>query len=68
MHRVVSWVEFCRSEPAMAGDGRALLYDVGVGLGFLATVRADGGPRVHPMCPLVNDDGLFAFIALDGSR
>jgi len=46
----------------MADEGRALLYDVGVGLGFLATVRADGGPRVHPMCPLVSDDGLFAFI------
>jgi hypothetical protein len=46
----------------MAEEGRALLYDVGVGLGFLATVRPDGGPRVHPMCPLVNEDGLFAFI------
>jgi hypothetical protein len=46
----------------MAEEGRALLYDVGVGLGFLATVRLDGGPRVHPMCPLVSDEGLFAFI------
>jgi hypothetical protein len=46
----------------MAADGRALLYEVGVGLGFLATVRADGGPRVHPMCPVVSDEGLFAFI------
>ena len=46
----------------MAAGGQALLYDVGVGLGYLATVRSDGGPRVHPMCPVIADDGLFAFI------
>jgi hypothetical protein len=59
---MASWAEFRAAEPSMAEDGRALLYDVGVGLGFLATVRSDGGPRVHPMCPLVNAEGLFAFI------
>jgi hypothetical protein len=59
---MLSWVEFRETEPAMAEEGRALLYEVGVGLGFLATVRTDGGPRVHPMCPLVSDEGLFAFI------
>lgn len=46
----------------MAAEGRELLYDVGVGLGFLATTRADGGPRVHPVCPLINDEGLFVFV------
>jgi hypothetical protein len=24
-----------------------------VGLAFVATVRPDGGPRVHPMCPVI---------------
>src|SRR5262249_39014801 len=37
-------------------------YQHGVGLAFLATVRPDGRPRVHPMCPLMTDVGLFAFI------
>jgi hypothetical protein len=46
----------------MAASGRALLYDVGVGLGYLATVRPDGAPRLHPMCPLLTNDGLYAFI------
>lgn len=46
----------------MAADGTSLLYDVGVGLAYLATTRADGGPRVHPMCPLLTADGLYAFI------
>jgi pyridoxamine 5'-phosphate oxidase-like protein len=46
----------------LATAGRALLYQHGVGLAFLATVRRDGGPRLHPMCPLFTDDDLVAFI------
>ena len=46
----------------MAVPGKSLLYQHGVGLAFLATVRPDARPRVHPMCPLVSDEGLFAFI------
>jgi hypothetical protein len=59
---VASWDEFETSQPGLAAAGRALLYQFGVGLGFLATVRRDGGPRVHPMCPLIHGGGLFAFI------
>ena len=58
----VTWGEFERAEPGLADAGRALLYQFGVGLAFLATVRRDGGPRVHPMCPLIHDGGLYAFI------
>ena len=42
--------------------GMTLLDDVGVGLGFLATLRPHGGPRAHSMCTLVSNEGLFAFI------
>ena len=59
---MITWREFVNRQPQIAADGRALLYDVGVGLGFLATTRPDGGPRVHPMCPVLTDDGLYAFI------
>lgn len=59
---VVTWGEFQQSQPGMAEAGRALLYQFGVGLAFLATVRRDGGPRVHPMCPLIHEDGMYAFI------
>src|SRR5262249_17820601 len=34
----------------------------GVGLAFLATVRQDGGPRVHPVCPVFSGDRLFIVI------
>jgi hypothetical protein len=57
-----TWPTFATLQPSLAEAGEALLYRVGVGLGFLATTRADGAPRVHPMCPLLHEAGLFAFI------
>ena len=59
---MLTWGQFREQRPDLAEAGRGLFYQFGVGLGFLATVRRDGGPRVHPMCPLVTDDGLYAFI------
>jgi hypothetical protein len=57
-----TWTEFAALRPDLAEPGRALLYQFDVGLGFLATTRADGGPRVHPMCPILTAAGMFAFI------
>ena len=59
---MASWQEFEQAAPEIAAAGRALLYQFGPGLGFLGTVRADGGPRLHPICPLIVDGGLYAFI------
>jgi hypothetical protein len=59
---VLSWRELSNREPDLVSAGRSLLYQYGVGLAFLGTVRPDGGPRLHPMCPLISDDGLFAFL------
>jgi hypothetical protein len=39
-----------------------LLYQFGVGLGFLATARSDGHPRVHPICPILCQGLLYGFI------
>jgi hypothetical protein len=33
-----------------------------LGLGFLATIRKDGGPRVHPVCPVISEAGLHVLI------
>lgn len=59
---MLTWREFSDARPDLAEAGRSLLYQFGVGLGFLGTVRKDGGPRMHPMCPVLVDDGLYAFI------
>jgi hypothetical protein len=59
---MLMWSEFTSQAPVLAEACRSLIYQYGVGLAFLGTVRSDGGPRVHPMCPLINDRGLFAFL------
>ena len=59
---MLTWGEFRQARPDLADAGRALFYQFGVGLALLATVRRDGGPRVHPMCPVITDDGLYAFL------
>ena len=56
------WSELIAENPAMAEAGRALIYQFRVGLGYLATVRKDGGPRVHPVCPVVANGGLYVFV------
>ena len=59
---MASWPEFVAAEPRLAAAIRALVHQYGPGLGYLATVRADGGPRVHPVSPLITDNGLYCFI------
>jgi hypothetical protein len=59
---MATWQDLVEQRPDLASGGRDLLYQFGVGLAFLSTVRADGGPRLNPMCPVLADDRLFAFI------
>lgn len=65
---MISWRDFKAQRPELAEQGAELLYHFGVGLAFLSTVRADGGPRLHPICPLITDDGLYAFIVPSPKR
>ena len=58
----IGWTRFTGMRPDLAKAGRALFYQYGVGLAFLATVDRHGGPRVHPVCPQVHEAGLFVFV------
>jgi hypothetical protein len=58
----VRWGELKSHRADLAEAGRSLLYQYGVGLAFLGTVRPDGGPRLHPICPLSGEDGLYTFV------
>src|SRR5690606_7477668 len=62
LRRMASWSEFAAAAPWLAREIRALVHQYGPGLGYLATVRPDGGPRVHPVAPVVTDQGLFCFV------
>ena len=62
MGYVASWPTFAASAPALADSIRKLLHQYGPGFGYLATIRPDGGPRVHPVSPVVTDEGLYCFL------
>jgi hypothetical protein len=59
---MASWSDFAAAEPRLAQVIRNLVHQYGSGFGYLATVRADGGPRVHPVSPVITEDGLYCFI------
>jgi hypothetical protein len=59
---MVTWSEFSVAAPRLAGRAHELLYQFGVGLGFLGTVDASGGPRVHPLCPIVCAGELYLLV------
>jgi hypothetical protein len=57
-----TWAEFEQQQPGLAEAGRQQLYQIGIGLAFLATIRPNGGPRVHPVCPVISPAGLHLLI------
>ena len=67
---MLTWGQFRKAQPELAEAGRKLFYFLPepVGLGILATTRKDGGPRVHPCCPLILDDHLLAFVVPSPKR
>lgn len=65
---MISWADFKTQQPELARQGADLLYHFGVGLAFLSTIRGDGGPRLHPICPLLTEAGLYAFIVPSPKR
>ena len=65
---MITWTEFERQQPALASAGRRHLYQIGIGLAFLATIRPGGGPRVHPVCPVIGPAGLHLLIMAGPKR
>jgi hypothetical protein len=57
-----TWSDLEAAEPAIAAAARRLLWIPGFGLGYLATVRPDGGPRIHPVNVAIVDGHLVTFI------
>ena len=65
---MATWNEFETDAPDIAEAGKKLLYQFGLGLAFLATLRKDGAPRLHPICPTVVDGHLYALIGPSPKR
>jgi hypothetical protein len=58
---VACWGEFEDAAPDVAQYGLKLLRRP---IAYLATVRPDGGPRLHPFTPLIAEGRLLAAIPL----
>ncbi len=54
-----TWGELAAAHPALAAFGAQLL---GGAPAYLATVKPDGSPRVHPVTPIISADHLFLFM------
>jgi hypothetical protein len=55
----MSWQVLAAVDPALADFGRQRLHDE---VAYLATLREDGSPRLHPVRPIVSDGHLFVFM------
>src|SRR5207248_3529207 len=56
---MVSWSEFTAVAPELAAFGQKRLSG---NVAYLATVKADGGPRVHPVTPIIGSGRMFLFM------
>ncbi len=56
---MATWSEFESASPELAAFGKARLSS---GVAYLATVKADGGPRVHPVTPIIGEGRMFLFM------
>ena len=54
-----SWAEFAATAPELAAFGAGRFA---TGVAYLATITANGGPRVHPVTPIASVEGLFVFM------
>jgi len=55
---MTTWTDFTRQAPDLAEFGRQRFATQ---VAYLATVRPDGGPRVHPVTPILGDQ-LYLFM------
>jgi hypothetical protein len=64
---LASWADLEAAAPNVAAAGREVLYRSGEGGAFLATVRGEALPRIHPINVGVVEGGLYAFL-LDSAK
>lgn len=55
----MSWKELAAGSPELAAFGQKRFASE---VAYLATVKKDGAPRVHPVTPIVGEGRLFLFM------
>lgn len=58
------WSDFSAEEPNIAEIGKKLFFPLRehVGLAFIATLRKDGAPRLHPISLVISKGHLYVMI------
>lgn len=56
---MATWGEFAQAHPELAEFGASRLPG---NVAYLATIRQDGSPRVHPVTPILGQGHLFLFM------
>ena len=51
----MSWQQLETADPELADFGKKYLHDQ---VAYLATIRQDGSPRLHPVRPVIGDGRL----------
>src|SRR5688572_24744524 len=64
---MASWAEFEKEAAPLAESGRWLLAENG-GVWFLATVRKDGSPQLHPVAPHIVNGKLCVFVVVFSTK
>ncbi len=55
----MSWKTLEERQPNLAAFGKERLHNK---VAYLATIRKDGSPRVHPFTPIIGEGHFFAFM------
>jgi len=56
------------NRPETGRNWSRIAISVRVGLAFLATLRKDGAPRLHPFCPVMSGERLYGLIQADSPK
>jgi Pyridoxamine 5'-phosphate oxidase len=64
-HAVMSWQALANAAPELAAFGAERLHDQ---VAYLATLKVDGSPRLHPVRPVVTDGRLFVFMEVTSPK
>ena len=56
---MMTWSQFLSAAPELASYG---VHRLERRIAYLATIRADGSPRVHPVSPLIVSGHLFVYM------
>ncbi|MFI6095735.1 pyridoxamine 5'-phosphate oxidase family protein [Lentzea sp. NPDC051213] len=57
---MTNWSKFVEEAPVLAAAAQERIRDLHIA--YLATTAPNGAPRVHPVSPIITEQGIFVFM------